>query len=570
MVSAVDGGQANRADRPRGLSDPHSRIDCSDRFAQHGAVLLTVADVLRMDGLELGLLAGAAGTHREVRWAHAIEVADPLPWLRGGELVLTIGVGLPADAEGRRAYVRGLASVGCAGLGFAAEILPALPPDVLATAEECAFPVVAVVGRTPFIAVSQAVAGWYSRAEVRAERHAIEVQESTARAALRSGDAGIVSALARGVGGQALLLDAAGRTRAAHPTGPRDWHERAAALIAEVPGTARTALEVAHRDGQLLLHSVGPSGRARGWLAVRYPGASSAHQRLLTSHAAVLLAMNMLGIRAAQARLHEQRAQLLGPLLQPGTAGAGADAVGPGSARGRAGGSAPGRLGAGLLPEPPYEVLALSAGPAGDSGSGPAGEELRLLLLDGLDDVLGDPELQVRVLVRPVPGGFAVVLPLGTPRLGGRLCDRLAELGGVEVRAGAATARTAAELPAALRRAGNLRPATAGYRHADDVSAWALLREGLAPGTAAAFGATVLAPLREYDGRVGTALVDSLRTYLDGGANLEGASAALGIHRNTLRGRLRTAQRLTGRSLDRPADRLELWLALSAPDLLGF
>jgi purine catabolism regulator len=512
-------------------------------------VLLTVADVLLMEGLELGLLAGAAGTHREVRWAHAIEVADPLPWLRGGELVLTIGVGLPPDAEGRRAYVRGLAEVGCAGLGFAAEILPALPPDVLRTADECGFPVVAVLGETPFIAVSQAVAGWYSGAAVRAERHAIAVQESTARAALRSGDAGIVSALAKGVGGQALLLDAAGRTRAAHPAGPRDWHERAAALIAEVPGTARTALEVAQGDGQLLLHSVGPAGRPRGWLAVRYPGDSSAHQRLLASHAAVLLTMNMLGIRAAQARLHEQRAQLLGPLLHARPA---ADAG----------------LDAGLLPAPPYEVLSLSV----TAAPGLVGDQSRLLLLDGLDDVLGDPSLQERVLVlpgRPGSAGFSVVLPLAAPRLGGRLCDRLAELGGVEVRAGAATARSAAELPAALRRAGDLRPATAGYRHADDVSAWGLLRDGLAPGTAAAFGATVLAPLREHDGRAGTGLVDSLRTYLDGGANLEAAASALGIHRNTLRGRLRTAQRLTRRSLDRPADRLELWLALSGTDLLG-
>ncbi|MER6902123.1 PucR family transcriptional regulator ligand-binding domain-containing protein, partial [Amycolatopsis sp. NPDC000740] len=132
--------------------------------------MLTVAGVLRFEGLELGLLAGRAGLGRDVSWAHAIEVADPVPWLRGGELVLTIGLGLPADEPGRRAYVRRLAEAGAAGLGFAAEVLDALPPEVLEEAEACGLPVVGVLGTTPFIAVSQAVARWHAEATLRAER----------------------------------------------------------------------------------------------------------------------------------------------------------------------------------------------------------------------------------------------------------------------------------------------------------------------------------------------------------------------------------------------------------------
>ncbi|WP_051580150.1 PucR family transcriptional regulator [Pseudonocardia acaciae] len=499
------------------------------RDAQQGR--LTVDALLGMDGLELGLLAGAGGIHREVRWAHAIELADPVPWLRGGELVLTIGLGLPAGEAGRRDYVRRLAEAGCAGLGFAAEVLDALPPEVLATAEELDFPVVGVLGATPFLAVSQAVAGWYSDAAVRAERRAVTVQEAVARAALRSGAPGIVGALARGIDGQAMLLDAGGRVRAAHPRGEQDWHRRARELVAEVRGGGRAAVAEQHRGSYLMVHSVGGAGRPRGWLAVAGPS----HQRLLVAHAATLLAVTMLGIRAVRSRLHEQRARMFAPLLDGSEA----------------------EPDPGLLPDPPYEVMLLS------------GNDLLSPALDGLDDIIGRAEVRDRVLLRPEADGLVAVLPLARPRLGPRLRERVAELGGVEVRAGAATAPTAADLPAAVARARDLLPRAPGYAHADDVSAWSLLRDGLAPGALASFTSTVLAPLHDYDRRTGTGLAASLRAYLDADSNLEAAAAALGVHRNTLRARLRTAQRVAGRRLDTPRDRLELWLALSAPDLLG-
>ncbi|MBN9612931.1 MAG: helix-turn-helix domain-containing protein, partial [Actinobacteria bacterium] len=40
------------------------------------------------------------------------------------------------------------------------------------------------------------------------------------------------------------------------------------------------------------------------------------------------------------------------------------------------------------------------------------------------------------------------------------------------------------------------------------------------------------------------------------------AAAELGVHRNTLRDRIHRIERLTGRSLEQPDDRAELWLAL--------
>ena len=51
-----------------------------------------------------------------MRWVHVAEVPDIATLLRGGELVLTTGIGLPADDAGLRAFVADLADVGVAGL----------------------------------------------------------------------------------------------------------------------------------------------------------------------------------------------------------------------------------------------------------------------------------------------------------------------------------------------------------------------------------------------------------------------------------------------------------------------
>ncbi|WP_232660494.1 PucR family transcriptional regulator [Pseudonocardia sp. TRM90224] len=500
---------------------------------------LTVADVLGMDRLELGLLAGAGGLHRSVRWAHAIELTDPVPWLLGGELVLTIGLGLPDDAAGCRAYVERLKDAGCAGLGFAAEVLDEMPAEVLTAADELDLPVIGVLGTTPFIAVSMAVAGWYSDAARRAERHAVEAQEALARAALRAGADGLLAELARRLGGAALLLDTAGRTRSAHPataTSQTGWHIQAAELAAGMGGRGQAAGTAELGGETLLVHSLGLSGPPRGWLAALAPTSANVHRGLIVNHAAVLLSIHVLGIGAVGTRLHEQRARLLGPLLD-GTA-VDIDPL--------------------LLPRPPFEVLAV-AGSARDVPD----------VLDALDDVLGDAAAAERMLVVPRTDMIVLVLPDERPRVGPRLVGRLAEITGAPVRAGAATARETAGLATAGRQAADVVPAGPGYVHADEVSAWAVLRDGLRPSAVAAFTTAVLGPLRSHDERNGSRLVESLHAYLDAGANLEAAAAALGVHRNTLRARLAAAQRIAGRDLSDPAARLELWLALSAAAVLS-
>jgi hypothetical protein len=54
-----------------------------------GGMGISVGDLVQMGHLGCAVIAGSAGLDREIRWAHVCELKDPLPWLTGGELVLT-------------------------------------------------------------------------------------------------------------------------------------------------------------------------------------------------------------------------------------------------------------------------------------------------------------------------------------------------------------------------------------------------------------------------------------------------------------------------------------------------
>ena len=55
--------------------------------------MITVQDIIDIPGLNLKLLTGAKAAGDPVRWVHIAEVRDPVEWLKGGELLLTTGMG---------------------------------------------------------------------------------------------------------------------------------------------------------------------------------------------------------------------------------------------------------------------------------------------------------------------------------------------------------------------------------------------------------------------------------------------------------------------------------------------
>ncbi|HEX5146713.1 MAG TPA: PucR family transcriptional regulator ligand-binding domain-containing protein, partial [Conexibacter sp.] len=116
-----------------------------------------VRELLELPHLALELIAGGEGVDAVVRWTHVSEVEDPTPWLEGGELILTTGVGLPTAARAQAAYLRRLARAGAAGLVIVEDSAPPLAPTLRTTAERLAFPLVKTTLKQPFRAIAEVV-----------------------------------------------------------------------------------------------------------------------------------------------------------------------------------------------------------------------------------------------------------------------------------------------------------------------------------------------------------------------------------------------------------------------------
>ena len=69
---------------------------------------ITIEQLVGDSRLGLRLVGGRTGAGAISR-AHTSELLDPTAWLEGGELLMTLGINLPDDAVGQRAYAERLA-----------------------------------------------------------------------------------------------------------------------------------------------------------------------------------------------------------------------------------------------------------------------------------------------------------------------------------------------------------------------------------------------------------------------------------------------------------------------------
>lgn len=114
---------------------------------------LTVAGLIDELGLELVSGQQAAQTH--IRWVHSSELADPTPWLKGGELLLTTGLQLTGP-KAQRELIERLADHRIAGLGFGTGFThKRLPAALVAAARKREFPLFEVPYELPFIAITE-------------------------------------------------------------------------------------------------------------------------------------------------------------------------------------------------------------------------------------------------------------------------------------------------------------------------------------------------------------------------------------------------------------------------------
>ncbi|KIF79760.1 PucR family transcriptional regulator, partial [Streptomyces sp. 150FB] len=173
---------------------------------------LTLASLVQNPALKLTVRGGKDRLGTPVRWVHASELADPVPYMEGGELLLVTATNLDAEnPEAMRRYVRRLLGAGVVGLGFAVgvhyEDIPAALADA-AVAE--GLPLLEVPRPTPFLAISKAVSKAVAADQYRSVTAGFEAQRELTRAALTEGPAALLARLAAHVDGWAALYDATG------------------------------------------------------------------------------------------------------------------------------------------------------------------------------------------------------------------------------------------------------------------------------------------------------------------------------------------------------------------------
>lgn len=120
---------------------------------------LRISNILALDALGTRLLAGENGLERTVLWAHSCELPSPHQWLGPDELLMTVGLCVPAGAQEQVNFIRQLDQAGLAGLAIGDDQLaPPLTPAMLAEADDRGFPVLFTSRSVPFATIGRMVA----------------------------------------------------------------------------------------------------------------------------------------------------------------------------------------------------------------------------------------------------------------------------------------------------------------------------------------------------------------------------------------------------------------------------
>jgi purine catabolism regulator len=507
---------------------------------------VSTRELLQTPDLSLELLAGERHADRPIRWVHVSELDDPTPWLQGGELLLTTGMGIGSTPAKQRAYIRRLADAGLAGLGFGLGFsYQRTPPPILAEAQETDFPLFEVPYPVPFIAITEAVFTRILAEQYESLQRAVDAQHVLTRAVMNGqGIEGIASSVASVIKGWALLLDLHGlpmtaTSKAAEARADRVWEE----LGTSRPQGTGFSLTLVDRGHHIWIQPVGPQGRVEAFLAIGKPDALTQLDHIVAGHALSLFAIELAKSRAvaeAERRLQGDFFEsLMHGSLPPSEA-----------ARGLA------RFGFGK--DARVAVVSFEAGQA---------EELAWAAEDLVSRSGGG------FLISPSAGGAHVLLAADPDRDLEQLRKALEEKLGAEVRAGAGGGVDVADAAKSLREARYALQvcrlegwSSAGF---EDLGTYRLLLSMTEPDALRAFAESLLAPIDRYDRDHGGELASSLRAFLASNARWETAATELYVHRHTLRYRMRKVEELTGRDLSSSFDRMEFWLALRARELLA-
>jgi purine catabolism regulator len=176
--------------------------------------MLTLAEVLELPVVRHALpevVSGAEGLERELRWSHVIEMADPSDLLKGGELVLTTGIGAGAREHEQRQWTASLVEQGMAALAveLGSTWREHVPEPVVAECARGGVPVIAFRRSVRFIEITEAVHAAVLHRQFELLSRGEEIHQRFTELILRGGGVPeILAVLAEAVGNPVVLEDA--------------------------------------------------------------------------------------------------------------------------------------------------------------------------------------------------------------------------------------------------------------------------------------------------------------------------------------------------------------------------
>ena len=494
---------------------------------------LTIRQLTEIPYLRTRLHAGAGGAERVIAWAHSCELASPWEWLEKGDLLMTVGLGIPADAAGQVTYVESLAAVQVSGLVIGADMhAPPLSAEMLAVADRRELPILFTAFEVPFIQIGRTVAAASKGPEHLRLVKTVRIYDSVRAAAVRSSSpAELLCSLGDEIG---CDLHVCTNDRAIGIFGGADplRQDTREAFLAEtakrdanMPGILR--LGVGNRTALVV-----PVPTRRPASLIAEPRGSDVAPYAILQQVSTVAALEFERLIAAREELRrlggETLAGLLDARISPHSAGALLRTHG--------------------LGDDPMVVLI--AAPAGD----------RTVALHQVLGELGVPHMLLRrdeilyCLTPAQPQSVREVSDAITPAARIGVSDPFVDLSLLQ---GAVR-----EARWALEVAGT---------ESDRISRYGEQLGSGAPRSIAEARVIVdrvLGALITYDRERGTDLVESLAAFLRCNRSWQTAADELFIHKQTLVYRMRRVEEITGRKLSQTVAIAELWIAISALSLV--
>ncbi|HEY7144313.1 MAG TPA: PucR family transcriptional regulator ligand-binding domain-containing protein [Streptosporangiaceae bacterium] len=546
-------------------------------------MLPTLAEVLSLDAVRAGsprVVAGQGGLDAEVRWVHAIELADAARLLHGGELVLSTGIGLPDDPGLQARYVRELAGVGVSGLAveLGRRYRGALPAPLTGAAAGCGLPLIVFDREVRFVEITEAVHARIINSQLSELRAAASLHEVlTELSVAGAGPQEIIGAAAQLAGRPVILADPAHTVLACAPAGAAEAVLAGfAARSRQARGGHRTSYDPA---AGWLMTGVGARGEDWGRVILVCPEPPVPLDYVLVERTATTLALGRLHARQRESLERQAHRTLISAILAEPGAGLPEEAA----TRARA-------LG---LPVAGRQLIALVARlPAAGPGLSAQARVLEVAdavadacraepvpaIVGSLDDLRAAALLSFDARADPDP-------PLTS------VCQRIRQLAPARARPHQGASQAADLVLAAGSAAGSMDGARRSFSEARQVADAAAASQDPAgpagqpprpflrladlrlPGLLQllrgdprlqSFAEREVGRLLAYDASHGTSLVSVLAAFLEAGGNKAEAARRAHLARPTLYERLGHIERVLGVSLDSALSRTSLHVALLA------